>query len=108
MNELLQITDAELDEVMKAPSAIIEFWAPWCGGCKAAKPTIKRIAQELQGQVLIVGADIEGAAPKATEKYEITTIPTLVFFKDGQEFHRMEATEPYRTLMPEIKKRFGI
>lgn len=107
MNETLQVTDAEFHEVMKAPLSIVEFWAPWCGGCKAAKPVIARIADELQGQVLIVGADID-TAPKTTEKYEITAIPTLVFFKEGVEFHRMEATEPYRTLMPKIKSRFGI
>src|SRR5258708_47135 len=107
MNELLQITDAELHEVMKAPAAIIEFWAPWCGGCKAAKPVITRIADELKGQVLLVGADID-PAPKATEQYEITAIPTLVLLKDGKEFHRMEATDPYRTLMPKIKEKFGI
>lgn len=107
MNEILQITDAEFDEVMKAPSAIIEFWATWCGGCTAAKPIIKRIADEFHGQVLVVGADID-TAPKATEKYEITTIPTLVLFRDGKEFHRMEATDPYRTLMPKIREKFGI
>lgn len=107
MNEMLQITDAELHEVMKAPLAIVEFWATWCPGCKAANPTIKRISGELKGQVLVVGANIE-QAPKATEKYEITQIPTLVFFKDGREFHRMDGTSPYRTLMPEIKQRFGI
>lgn len=107
MNEMLQVTDAEFDEVMKAPFAIVEFWAPWCGGCKAAKPTMARIADELKGQVLLVGADID-TAPKATEQYEITAIPTLVLFKDGKEFHRMEATEPYRTMMPKIKGKFGI
>jgi len=107
MNEMLQVTDAEFSEVMEAPFAIVEFWATWCPGCKAAKPTMNRIASELKGQVLLVGADID-TAPKATEKYGIQSIPTLVFFKDGKEFHRMEATEPYRTLMPQIKTRFGI
>jgi len=107
MNEILQVTDEIFSEAMKAPSAIVEFWAPWCPGCKAAKSTIKRIADELKGQVLVVGADID-TAPKATEKYEITQIPTLVFFKDGKEFHRTDGTSPYRTLMPEIKARFEI
>lgn len=107
MNEILQVTDAEFHEVMKAPFAIVEFWATWCPGCKAAKPTIKRVSDELKGQVLIVGADIE-EAPKTTERYEITQIPTLVFLKDGKEFHRMDGTSPYRTLIPEIKKQFSI
>lgn len=107
MNEILQISDSEFTEVMKAPSAIVEFWAPWCPGCKAAKPVIEKIASELQHRVLVVGADIE-QAPKATEKYDITQIPTLVFFKDGKEIFKIDGTTPQRRLMPEIQKRFGL
>jgi thioredoxin 1 len=107
MSELLQVTDKNFDEALKAPLAIIEFWAPWCPGCKAAKPTIAKIAGELQGQVLVVGADID-EAPKATERHEVTSIPTLVFFRDGKEFYRIDGTTPYRRLMPDIKSRFGI
>lgn len=107
MNELLQVTDKNFHEALRAPSAIIEFWATWCPGCKGAKPTIERLASEFQGQVLIVGADIE-EAPKATEKYEITAIPWLVFFKDGMEFYRIDGTTPYRRLISEIKSRFTL
>ena len=107
MSEILQVTDKNFDEALKAPLAIIEFWAEWCPGCKAAAPTISKIASELKSQVLVVGADIE-EAPKATDKYNVTSIPTLVFFKDGKEFYRIDGTTPYRRLMPDIKSRFGI
>ena len=107
MNELLQVTDANFEEALKAPFAIIEFWATWCPGCKAAKPVIERLAQELKGQVLIVGADID-EAPKATERYEIASIPALVFFKDGKKFYQIDGTTPYRRLEREIKDRFGL
>lgn len=107
MSELLQVTDENLNEALKAPSSIIEFWATWCPGCKAAKPTIERLASELKSQVLIVGADID-EAPKATDKYGITSIPTLVFFQDGKEIYRIDGTTPYRKLMPEIQSRFSL
>lgn len=107
MSEILQVTDKNFGEALKAPMTIIEFWAPWCPGCTAAKSTIAKIAGELKSQVLVVGADIDGS-PKATEKYEVTSIPTLVFFRDGKEFYRIDGTTPYRRLMPDIKSRFGL
>lgn len=107
MSKLLQVTDANFHEALKAPLAVIEFWADWCSGCKASMPTIEKIASELHGQVLVVGANIDNA-PKATEKYNVTSIPTLVFFKDGEEIHRMDGTMPYRKLVAEVKSRFGL
>jgi thioredoxin 1 len=107
MTKLLQVTDENFHEALKAPSAVVEFWAEWCPGCKASMPTIEKIASELHGQVLVVGANIDNA-PKATEKYSVTSIPTLVFFKDGEEVHRMDGTLPHRKLLPEIQGRFGL
>lgn len=107
MDELLQIDDKNFDEALKAPFAVIEFWAPWCPGCKAAKPTITRLAQEFKGQVLIVGADID-ETPKETEKYGIASIPALVFFKDGKKFYQIDGTATYRILEKTIREKFGL
>jgi len=104
---MLQVTDANFKEVLGAPLAIVEFWAEWCPGCKASMPTIERIAKELHGQVLVVGANIDNA-PKATEKYEVATIPTLVLLKDGKEISKIDGTSPYRKLMPDLKAKLGL
>ena len=107
MSDILQVTDENFSEALNAPFAIIEFWAPWCPGCKAAKPTINRLAQDFKSQVLIVGANIDETS-KETEKYGIASIPTLVFFKDGKKFHQVDGTTPYRTLEKEIRTKFGL
>jgi thioredoxin 1 len=107
MAKLLQVTDENFHEALKAPSAVVEFWAEWCPGCKASMPTIEKIASELHGQVLVVGANIDNA-PKATEEYNVASIPTIVFFKDGKEIHRTDGTVPYRKLIAEFQSRFGL
>lgn len=106
MSELLQVTDANFHEALKAPLAIVEFWAEWCPGCKAAMPTIERLSNELQGKVLVVGANVDNT-PKETEKYDIASIPTLVFFKDGKKVHQIDGTSSYRKLLSEAQSRLG-
>lgn len=107
MSDMLQVTDKNFHEALKAPSAAIEFWADWCPGCKAVAPVMGKLAQELKGQVLVVGANIDHA-PKAAEKYEIASIPTLILFRDGQEIHRIDGTTPYRKLLAELQSRFDL
>lgn len=107
MSKLLQVVDQNFHEAMKAPLAIVDFWAEWCPGCKASAPSVEKLSQELHGRVLVVGANIDNA-PKETEKNNVASIPTLVFFKDGKEIHRMDGTVPYRKMLSEAEKHFGL
>jgi thioredoxin 1 len=62
---------------------LVDFWAPWCGPCKALSPTVEAVAQELAGRVKVVKCNIDDARSLAN-KYNVMGIPVLMLFKNGK------------------------
>jgi thioredoxin 1 len=107
MSDLLQVTDRNIHEALKAPRAAVEFWADWCHSCKRAAPSIDRLAKELKGQVLVVGANVD-QVEKFSEKHNVSSVPVIVLFKNGKEVHRIEGVPQYRKLLQEILCKFNL
>lgn len=81
----VEITDANFEEtVLKSPHPVlVDFWAAWCGPCLAIAPVIEELAQEYQGKVVIAKLNVD-ENPKVSTDYRITSIPTMLIFKNGQ------------------------
>jgi thioredoxin 1 len=70
--------------VMKSDCpALVDFWAPWCGPCRAIGPVLEEIAKEYDGRVNVVKVNID-ESPETPRKYGVRSIPTLLFIKGGQ------------------------
>ena len=80
-----QITDATFDmQVLKSDQPVLlDFWAPWCGPCRALGPVIEELASEYAGRVQIGKMNVD-ENPVTPGKYGIRAIPTLIIFKNGQ------------------------
>ncbi|HIG47527.1 MAG TPA: thioredoxin [candidate division Zixibacteria bacterium] len=98
-----QITDDQFEsEVIKSSTPVlVDFWAEWCGPCKAIAPTLEEIAGDYDGRLKVVKVDVDENRQSATQ-YGIRSIPSLLLFKDGAEVDRIIGALPKKQLMEKI------
>lgn len=91
---LAEVTTQGFDSFVKATNvAVIDFSAVWCGPCKMLTPTVEALAGELKGQVNIGKVDIDQQQELAV-RFNVMSVPTLVFFKDGKQVDSMIGVAP--------------
>lgn len=94
--------------VLEAPGvAVVDFWAAWCAPCKMMEPILGEIAVEFADRgVRVVKVDVD-EAPQTAEMFEVRSIPTLVFFRDGEPLFEMVGPVPKPVLLREIGEILG-
>ena len=97
------ITDATFDEETKEGLVLIDFWATWCGPCKAIAPVLDELSSEYEGKARIVKIDVD-QNPNLAAQYGIRSIPTLFVFKNGEKVDATMGMQPKAQLTALINK----
>ncbi len=84
--------------------SMVDFWAVWCGPCRIVAPVVQQLAEEYAGDGLNVGKLDVDANPRTASKYGIRSIPSILFFKDGEHVDTVIGAVPKPQLEEKIKE----
>ena len=102
--EPFHVTDANFEETLKKNKVVfIDFWANWCGPCRALAPTIVELAKEYGSKVLIGKLDVD-ENPSTAERFKVFSIPTMILFKNGLETERLVGLCPKNRISETLNK----
>ncbi|MCG8636537.1 MAG: thioredoxin [Desulfobacterales bacterium] len=82
---IIDLTDESFEEILKTSDkpVMVDFWAPWCGPCKAIGPTVEALSKEYGDKMIFAKVNVDDN-PLSPSKFGVQAIPTLIFFKDGE------------------------
>jgi len=101
----IDITDLNFNEKIKSSDKMIlvDFWAPWCGPCKALAPALEDASNELDDKILVLKINID-ENPEAPSRYGIRGVPTILFFRAGEVVDRQVGALPKSKLYEKIEQ----
>jgi thioredoxin 1 len=104
-NDIVVLQDATFEtEVLKSDvPVLVDFWAVWCGPCKAIAPTVDELAKQYKGKVKVAKMDVD-EHQQVPQQYGIRSIPTLLVFKGGRVVDTIVGAVPKAKLEESLKK----
>lgn len=102
---IFEASDETFDsEVLKHPGTVlVDFWAEWCGPCKALGPVLDGLASEYQNKLKVVKVNVD-ESPNAPQQYKVRGIPTMIIFKNGQMVDQLVGNQPRDAIKGVIDK----
>jgi thioredoxin 1 len=92
---VLEITADNFDEIVNAETpTLVDFWAPWCGPCRALGPTIDKLAEDFEGKAQVGKLNID-EHPQLAAKFGVSSIPTVMVFKSGDQTDQFVGLRQY-------------
>ena len=88
MGKYIELTSGNVDATIKEGVVLVDFWAPWCGPCRMIAPVIEELAEDFDGKAKICKVNTDEEQELGI-KYGVRSIPTIIFFKDGEIVDQM-------------------
>lgn len=104
MANQITFTDGNFEEevINSSIPVLVDFWAEWCAPCKMIAPTVDEIAKEFDGKLKVGKVDVD-SNPKVSSKYQIRSIPSIVFFKNGKVTDQIIGAVPKVKIMSKVE-----
>jgi thioredoxin 1 len=101
----VHVSDADFAQEIEQHEglAMVDFWATWCGPCQIVAPTVEQLAQEYAGRVKVAKLDVD-QSPQTAVKFRVRSIPSILFFKQGQLVDVVVGAVPKSQLTDRIEK----
>jgi thioredoxin 1 len=105
MSKAAAVTDETFEQEVERQDGltVVDFWATWCGPCKMIAPSLDQLAQEYDGKVKIAKLDVDQNIKTAT-RFNVRSIPMLLFFKDGKVVDQIVGAVPKATIESKVKQ----
>jgi len=100
-----ELNARSFDDFVSKGNSVVDFWAEWCGPCKLLSPVVDEAAKEMKGKVKFGKVNIEELR-ELTDRFEVMSIPALIFFKDGEPIEKTSGFMEKRKLLEMIKAVF--
>ncbi|MFA5250401.1 MAG: thioredoxin [Parachlamydiales bacterium] len=99
---LKHLTDENFAAEIAQGVVLVDFFAAWCGPCRMLTPIIEEVAKHFQNRAAVAKMDID-AEPKSAEEYQVTSVPTMILFKNGKEVERLVGLRDAQSIIEAVE-----